>query len=98
MDEDLEGMSREQLTAEVRKLRAGIRAHRDSTGHELLLASSGAVGPPAGEAGSAADGAGVAGVHPRLREISPITRRAGTQRTAHYPALRSLSTYQCPAP
>jgi hypothetical protein len=35
MDEDLEGMSREQLAAEVRKLRQGIREHRDSTLHEL---------------------------------------------------------------
>jgi hypothetical protein len=35
MDEDLEGMRREMLIAEVRKLRAGIRAHRDSTGHDL---------------------------------------------------------------
>jgi hypothetical protein len=35
VDEDLERMSREELTAEVRKLREGIRAHRDSTGHEL---------------------------------------------------------------
>jgi hypothetical protein len=35
MDEDLEGMSREALVAEVRTLRAGIREHRDSTGHEL---------------------------------------------------------------
>jgi hypothetical protein len=35
MDEDLAGMSREQLIDEVRKLRRGIRAHRDSTGHEL---------------------------------------------------------------
>jgi hypothetical protein len=35
MDEDLEAMSREQLVAEARRLRAGIRAHRDSTGHEL---------------------------------------------------------------
>ena len=35
MDEDLKSMSREQLEAEVRRLRAGIRAHRDSTGHEL---------------------------------------------------------------
>jgi hypothetical protein len=35
MDEDLEGMSREQLIAEAKRLRAGIRAHRDSTGHEL---------------------------------------------------------------
>jgi hypothetical protein len=35
MDEDLAGMSREQLIAEVQRLRAGIRAHRDNTGHEL---------------------------------------------------------------
>lgn len=35
MDEDLASMSREQLIAEVRKLRRGIRSHRDSTGHEL---------------------------------------------------------------
>ena len=35
MDEDLEGMSREQLVTEVRRLRAGIREHRDSSGHEL---------------------------------------------------------------
>lgn len=35
MDEDLDRMSREQLIAEAKKLRQGIRAHRDSTGHEL---------------------------------------------------------------
>lgn len=35
MDADLEQMSPEQLLAEVKKLRAGIRAHRDSTKHEL---------------------------------------------------------------
>lgn len=35
MDEDLERMSATELIAEVRKLRAGIRNHRDSTGHEL---------------------------------------------------------------
>ena len=35
MDEDLNSMSREQLLEEVRRLRAGIREHRDSTGHEL---------------------------------------------------------------
>jgi hypothetical protein len=34
-DQDLDSFSREQLIAEVRKLRAGIRAHRDSSGHEL---------------------------------------------------------------
>ncbi len=35
MDEDLAQMDREDLMAEVRRLRAGIRAHRDSTGHDL---------------------------------------------------------------
>ena len=28
-------MTRDELEAEVRRLRAGIRAHRDSTGHKL---------------------------------------------------------------
>ena len=35
MDDDLDHMSRDQLIAEVHKLREGIRRHRDSTGHEL---------------------------------------------------------------
>jgi hypothetical protein len=35
MDEDLEALSRDQLVAEIKKLRAGIRAHRASTGHDL---------------------------------------------------------------
>lgn len=35
MDADLEGLSREQLVAEVKRLRHGIREHRDSSGHEL---------------------------------------------------------------
>jgi len=35
MDADLDSLTRDQLLAEVRKLRAGIRAHRDSSGHEL---------------------------------------------------------------
>ena len=35
MDEDLEGMTREQLLTEVKKLRAAIREHRDSSGHDL---------------------------------------------------------------
>ena len=35
MDEDLDPMSRDELAAEVKKLRQGIRQHRDSTGHEL---------------------------------------------------------------
>jgi len=35
VDEDLKAVTREQLIAEARRLRAGIRAHRDSTGHAL---------------------------------------------------------------
>src|SRR5687767_514220 len=34
-DDDVEELSREQLIAEVRRLRAGIRDHRDSSGQEL---------------------------------------------------------------
>ena len=35
MDNDLDGMDRDALIAEVKKMRAGIRAHRDATGHDL---------------------------------------------------------------
>jgi hypothetical protein len=35
MDTDLDTLTREQLIAEVKRLRNGIRAHRDSSGHEL---------------------------------------------------------------
>ena len=35
MDDDLDLMDRDALAAEVKKLRAAIRKHRDSSGHEL---------------------------------------------------------------
>jgi hypothetical protein len=35
IDEDLESLSRDELVQEVKRLRKGIRRHRDSTGHEL---------------------------------------------------------------
>ena len=35
MDDDLEGMSRAELITEVRRLRSGIREHRDASGHDL---------------------------------------------------------------
>ena len=35
MDDDLENLDRDALIREVKRLRAGIREHRDSTGHEL---------------------------------------------------------------
>lgn len=35
LDQDLETLSKEALIDEVKKLRAGIRTHRDSSGHDL---------------------------------------------------------------
>ncbi|MFJ3103669.1 hypothetical protein [Streptomyces sp. NPDC086835] len=35
LDDDLNRLSRDELVAEVRELRRGIRAHRDSSGHDL---------------------------------------------------------------
>jgi hypothetical protein len=35
MDDDLVTLSREELISEVKRLRAGIRAHRDSSGQDL---------------------------------------------------------------
>lgn len=35
MDDDLDLMTRDELVAEIIKLRRGIREHRDGTGHEL---------------------------------------------------------------
>ena len=35
LDDDLDRLSREDLVAEVKKLRKGIRDHRDASGQEL---------------------------------------------------------------
>ncbi len=35
MDSDLDRLTRDQLVEEVKRLRAGIRAHRDCSGHDL---------------------------------------------------------------
>jgi hypothetical protein len=35
MDDDLEHMTRDELVAEVKSLRNGIRRHRDTSGQEL---------------------------------------------------------------
>jgi len=35
MDEDLVNLDRDALVVEIKRLRAGIREHRDSSGHEL---------------------------------------------------------------
>jgi hypothetical protein len=35
MDDDLDSMTRDQLVSEVLRLRAAVREHRDSSGHDL---------------------------------------------------------------
>ena len=35
LDSDLDAMDRDALIAEVKRLRTGVRAHRDSTAHAL---------------------------------------------------------------
>jgi hypothetical protein len=35
MDDDLQDLPREDLIAEIKRLRDGIRTHRDSSGHQL---------------------------------------------------------------
>jgi hypothetical protein len=35
LDRDLDGMSRKDLVSEAKKLRTGIREHRDATDHDL---------------------------------------------------------------
>jgi hypothetical protein len=35
VDSDLDGMSHDELLVEIRRLRDGIRAHRDCSGHDL---------------------------------------------------------------
>src|SRR5688572_4068899 len=35
MDDDLDDMTRDQLLAEVVRLRTAVRAHRDTSGHDL---------------------------------------------------------------
>lgn len=35
MDEDIQQLTREELMKEVKRLREGIRKHRDSSGHAL---------------------------------------------------------------
>jgi hypothetical protein len=35
MDQDLEQLTRAELIAEIKKLRNGIREHRDASSHEL---------------------------------------------------------------
>ena len=77
MDEDLAGMAREQPDRGGAKLRRGIRAHRDSTGHELCWHHPGLWGLLP-EKEIRFDGARLARIPSRVREVSPVVGRAGT--------------------
>ena len=80
MDEDLFQMTRDDLIEEVRRLRQGIRQHRDSNLHELCWHHPSLWGVIAGKDRSDPCSAGMAGVHQRLRQVSAVTGRAGPKR------------------
>ena len=79
MDTDLDSMSREQLVAEVRKLRKGIREHRDSRARTLLASSEPWALLP--ERSDPVPVVPVAAIHGRLHPISAVSRRAGAERS-----------------
>jgi hypothetical protein len=72
VDEDLEKMTREQLMAEARRLRAGIRKHRDSTGHELCWHHPALWGLLPEQTDPVPVVPGLAAIHARLRAVSPV--------------------------
>lgn len=79
MDDDLQAFDRESLIAEVKKLRAGIRQHRDATGHDLL-ASPQPVGSAAGKDRSIDCRAALAEIYARLHPLPAVARQAGARR------------------
>ena len=87
MDDDLDTMDRPALLAEVKKLRAGIRDHRDSDRPWPLLASSGPVGAAAGEDRAVDRRAAMAEIHARLHPLPAVARRAGSRRAGLRPGI-----------
>ena len=87
MDADLDRMTREELVAEVKKLRHGIREHRDSSLHELCWHHPSLWKLLPDKTDSVAGGTRMAGVHARLREVSAVARCAGAQRSAEQRAV-----------
>ena len=82
VDEDLERLSREALIAEVKRLRQGIREHRDSSGHDLCWHHPQLWGLLPERDRPRDRRAAVAQVPARLREVpriarTPAARRAG---------------------
>jgi hypothetical protein len=79
MDSDLDTMSREQLLAEVRRLRDGIRKHRDSTEHELCWHHPQLWGLLPEKSDPLSDGAGVASIHDGLYSVSCVLGRPNSE-------------------
>ena len=75
MDTDLDSKSRDELVLEVKKLRAAIREHRDSSGSGALLAPPGVVVASARTNRSSSDRSRVAAVLARVHPLSPVSRR-----------------------
>jgi hypothetical protein len=94
MDSDLDSMSREELIAEARKLRAGIREHRDSTGHDLCWHHPKLVGLLPEKNGPGAIGARLASVPRGLRQVSAVARQAAAGRAAHDRPLQRILVYK----
>ncbi len=82
MDEDLTTMTREELVAEIKKLRTGIRQHRDASGHELCWHHPALWGLLPERTDPLPIVPGLARVHTRLRALSSVARRAGARSAA----------------
>ena len=70
LDGDLGAMSREQLIGEVKRLRAGIRRHRDASGHDLCWHHPKLWGVLPEKTDPLPHRANLAGVPGRVRQIS----------------------------
>jgi hypothetical protein len=90
MDEDILSWNREELIAEVVRLRTGIRAHRDSSGHDLCWHHSKALGPASRTDSEEYRGPCLASVFARLRQIPGGTRPGTSRFSAHGCRVRPL--------
>ena len=91
MDDDLETFSRDELVQEVKKLRQGIREHRDSTLHELCWHHPALWGLLPERTDPLPTVPEWPAVHARLHTVSAVARRAGTGCAAQPPALRGVA-------
>ena len=90
MDEDLARLSREELIAEVRRLRHGIREHRDSSGHDLCWHHPQLWGLLPEPINPEIADAALAKVPARLREVPRIARPPAAGRAGPRSRLRGL--------